>query len=389
MVVPDASGYGYAARNSSVFMVDLEDSLSALASGGRGLRLEAWVGVKATRKILYISPVGERGGAETVLLNILKYHDRHVYEPVVGFLRSGPLVREVEELGVRTVPFPTTRFRDIRGTLKTIRCIRSYLQQEQIRVVFGNMAMGHLYGGLAAIGIETKAVWFLHGISDRFFGVDLAATQVPSSAIFVFTEAARRAKARFSPWGKVLLLPGCVDLSRFDPGSVTKGTLRQELGIGAKEVIVANVARLQRWKGQSLFLHAAGLVHSSNPAVHFVLVGGSLFGLELDYAEQLKQDATRLLPKGKVHFLGHRHDLPQILADVDLLVHCPLTREPFGLDALEAMAMGVPVVGTRTGNTDEVVAPGETGALVPPGDPLAAGSRRTVRSACASRTGSG
>lgn len=327
------------------------------------------LGMSPPTKVLYISPVGERGGAETVLLNILKYHNRKAYEPVVGFLRPGPLVSEVEELGIRTVVFPTTKFRDFRATLKTIRSIRSYLQHERVRLVFGNMAMGHLYGGLAAIGTATRAVWFLHGISDRFIGVDLAATQVPSSAIFVFTEAARRAKARFSPWGKVLVLPGCVDLSRFDPGNVTKGTLREELGMGAKEVIVANVARLQRWKGQSLFLRAAALVHASNPSVHFVLVGGSLFGLELEYAEQLKQDAARLLPKGKVHFLGHRPDLPKILADVGLLVHCPLTSEPYGLDALEAMAMGVPVVATSTGSHEELVTDGETGALVPQGDP--------------------
>lgn len=327
--------------------------------------------MKSKERVLYISPVGERGGAETVLLNILKYHNRVRYEPAVGFLRTGPLVEEVKRLGVRTVAFPTTRFRNLLTTARVIRSIRAFIREEDVGLVFGNMPMGHLYGGLAAIGSRTAAIWFLHGIPDRVSLVDFAAARIPAKVVFVFTEAAGRAVARLHPAAEVVVVPGCVDLARFDPLTVPNGLLRQELEIDRDGLIVAHVARLQRWKGQSLFLQAAALVHRSLPRCHFVLVGGSLFGLEQSYAEEIRQEASQMLPSRNVHFLGHRHDLPQILADVDLLVHCPLTREPFGLDALEAMAMGVPVVGTRTGNTDEVVAPGETGALVPPGDPVA------------------
>jgi glycosyltransferase involved in cell wall biosynthesis len=98
------------------------------------------------------------------------------------------------------------------------------------------------------------------------------------------------------------------------------------------------------------------------------VVGGTLFGLEQDYEHELKQEGARLLPAGSVHFLGHRPDLPEILADVDVLVHCPLTPEPFGLVLLEAMAMQVPVVATHAGGPKEIVNHGETGNLVPPGD---------------------
>jgi glycosyltransferase involved in cell wall biosynthesis len=237
-----------------------------------------------------------------------------------------------------------------------------------VGLVFGNMAMGHLYGGLAAMGTETRAVWFQHGVPDDFSGVDFVAARVPSRVIFMYTEAARRAQARFHARAQLVPIPGCVDLARFDPLAVRKGVLRQELGIEPDGLLVACVARLQRWKGQSLFLRAAVLVHASCPRTHFLVVGGTLFGLEQDYARQLEQEGARLLPAGRVHFLGHRPDLPEILADVDVLVHCPVTPEPFGLVVLEAMAMQVPVVATRAGGPMEIVNHGETGTLVPPGD---------------------
>jgi glycosyltransferase involved in cell wall biosynthesis len=327
--------------------------------------------VKTKARVLYLSPVGERGGAEAMLLQILKYQNRDVFEPLTGFLHDGPLIEEVESLGVPTVLFPATRFRRILTTVRTIRSIRSFLRQERIGLVFGNMAMAHLYGGLAALGTDTQAVWFQHGLPNILSGVDYAAARVPSKLIFVYTEAARRAEARFHPRSRIVPIRGSVDLARFDPMKVSSHALRQELGIEKDALLVACVARLQRWKGQSLFLAAAALVRSSFPTAQFVVVGGTLFDLDKGYARDLVEEAAQVLPPGMVHFLGHRSDLPDILADVDVLVHCPLTPEPFGLVILEAMAMQVPVVATLGGGPDEIVTDGETGVLVAPRDAAA------------------
>jgi glycosyltransferase involved in cell wall biosynthesis len=320
-------------------------------------------------KVLYVSPVGERGGAETLLLQILKYQSRQRYQPMVAFLRDGPLVQEVQLLGAPTVVFPTTRFRDLITTTRTILSIRSFLRHERVALAFGNMAMGHLYGGLAALGTETRAVWFQHSTPQRSLGVDLVATQVPAKAVFVYTEGARRSQAKLNPRRRIAVIPGCTDVARFDPRRVNRGALRRELKIDADCPIVACVARLQRWKGHSLFLRTGALVHRAISRAHFVIVGGALFGLEQDYEQELRREAAQLLPRDHVHFLGHRHDLPEILADIDLLVHCPITPEPFGLVLLEAMAMQVPVVATRAGGPAEIVLDGRTGILVPLGDP--------------------
>jgi glycosyltransferase involved in cell wall biosynthesis len=70
----------------------------------------------------------------------------------------------------------------------------------------------------------------------------------------------------------------------------------------------------------------------------------------------------------RVHFAGFQESVGSYLSALDLYVH-PSIKEAFGLAVVEAMAMGKAVVATTTGGLPEVVAQGETGLLVPPGDP--------------------
>lgn len=322
-------------------------------------------------KILYVSPVGERGGAETTLINILKYHDRQTFEPIVCFLKQGPLVDDVAQLGIRTFFASTSRLRHLSRTCRAIRFIRSIIANERVHLVFGNMAMGHVYAGMAALGTRARAVWFQHAIMERPDAVDLAASVVPTSAILVFSEAARRAQARLSRRRRIVVVPCGIDLASFCPTATPRTALRHELGIATDTPLVACVARLQRGKGQSLFLEAAARVRTRGVQAHFVVVGGSLFGLDPGYAEQLVEEARGPSLAGCVHFLGHRDDVPRVLADVDVLVHCPLKPEAVGLVILEAMAMQVAVVANVSGGSVEIIKHGENGLVVPSGDATA------------------
>ena len=72
----------------------------------------------------------------------------------------------------------------------------------------------------------------------------------------------------------------------------------------------------------------------------------------------------------KVRFIGYVADIPKIYAALDVFV-LPSRWEGFGLVLLEAMAAGKPIVATRVGAIPEVVVDGETGVLIPAGDPLA------------------
>src|SRR5262249_581198 len=86
------------------------------------------------------------------------------------------------------------------------------------------------------------------------------------------------------------------------------------------------------------------------------------------YLESLRQRTAELGLSDRVVFLGTRDDIPEVLAALDVLVHCPTAPEPFGRVLAEAMAVGCPVVAACCGGIPEVVDDGVTGLLVPPGD---------------------
>jgi glycosyltransferase involved in cell wall biosynthesis len=120
------------------------------------------------------------------------------------------------------------------------------------------------------------------------------------------------------------------------------------------------VARLDPQKGLGDLLEAAARV----PDASFVVAGDG------PDRERLGETARSLGLHDRVCFLGHRDDVPDLLRSCDVFV-LPSLYEGFPLSVLEAMAAGKPVIATAVGGTPEAVSDGETGFLVPPGDPSA------------------
>ncbi len=315
--------------------------------------------------VLYVSPVAERGGAEAVLLNLLRFHDRTRFRPIGCFLRTGPVVDQARELA-EVVVIPTGRLRSY-STLSAIRAIRRVIEERNVDVVFGNMTMGHVYGGVAAVGTKARAVWFEHGIIGAPEMLDRIAARVPAALTFTASAVASRARAALNGNTPIRVVPAGIDVDQYESSRYPRGLIRGAFGISSDAPVVACIARLQRWKGQSLFLRAASAIRRVHPNARFLVVGGTLFGLEAQYAEELKQEARALGVDDVVHFAGHRDDVPAVLASVDVLVHCPIRPEPFGLVVVEAMAMGVPVVSVTGSGPEEILTP-ETGILVQPDD---------------------
>lgn len=149
---------------------------------------------------------------------------------------------------------------------------------------------------------------------------------------------------------------------------VTPGSRRTErreprprLGLAWHARLVLTVGRLTEQKGHRYLLEAIPAVVAREPEVDFLWAGeGPLEG-------ELRERARALGVAPWVHFLGRRDDIGALLAAADLFV-LPALFEGLPLAALEAMAAGLPVVGTRVCGTSEAVADGITGRLVPAGD---------------------
>ncbi|MDG4830223.1 glycosyltransferase [Solwaraspora sp. WMMD1047] len=136
---------------------------------------------------------------------------------------------------------------------------------------------------------------------------------------------------------------------------------------------VLTVGRLVERKGFADVIQAMALV----PEAECLVVGGPPAD-ELDtdpYAVRLRELAASAGVADRVRLVGAvpREDMPYWYRSADLLVAAPWY-EPFGLTPLEAMACGVPVIGTAVGGLTDTIVDGQTGDLVPPRDPAALGA---------------
>jgi glycosyltransferase involved in cell wall biosynthesis len=168
-----------------------------------------------------------------------------------------------------------------------------------------------------------------------------------------------------------------VDLAKFDPARVDREAARRALGLDPRTVVLAVVAQLTPWKGQDDAIRALAALRSDQGSnVALLLAGSAKFsgpGTQFDnreYERGLHGLASELGVADRVHFIGERGDVPEVLAATDLLL-LPSWQEAFGRIAIEAMAMGVPVLATEVGGPAEVVRPGVDGLLLPPRRPEA------------------
>ncbi len=150
--------------------------------------------------------------------------------------------------------------------------------------------------------------------------------------------------------------------------SVDRPAVLQRLGLPPDARIALTVARLEPQKGYQHLLAAAPAVLASHPRLHLVWVGAG------SQADDLRRQVESSGLSGRVHLVGSRADVPELMAAADVLV-LPSLFEGLPLVVLEAMACGLPVLATRVSGTTEAVEDGSTGRLVPAADPsaLAAG----------------
>jgi glycosyltransferase involved in cell wall biosynthesis len=161
-----------------------------------------------------------------------------------------------------------------------------------------------------------------------------------------------------------VVIPNGFDTSLFVPSPEARISIRRELGVEEKALLIGLVARFDPAKNHAGFLQSASLLLKTHPDAHFVLAGKQIVASN----ELLTAIARRLDILDRLHLLGERDDTPRLLAALDIATlssHC----EGFPNVIGEAMACGVPCAVTDVGDSAWLV--GDTGRVVPPSDPLA------------------
>ncbi len=166
------------------------------------------------------------------------------------------------------------------------------------------------------------------------------------------------------PTHRIVVAPRGVD-DRFLASVSAKRVqqVRWELSVSARVPSVLMTGRLTRWKGQHVLLKALAGVQDIPWVVAFA--GSST---QPAYADELQTLAHTLGLDKRVRWLGQRADMPDLNAAATVAVSCSTSPEAFGRVAIEAMAVGTPVIATALGGSLETVLDGTTGWLVPPHD---------------------
>jgi sugar transferase (PEP-CTERM/EpsH1 system associated) len=162
------------------------------------------------------------------------------------------------------------------------------------------------------------------------------------------------------PASRISTIYNGVDVEAYTPRDENTGREeRLKLGLPSDEILVGSVGTLYWVKDPENFLTAAALVLQQRDDVSFLWVGGG------PLKETLQTRAIELGIEGKIHYLGWRDDVSNILATLDIFV-LPSLIEGFSYSILEAMASGLPVVATDVGGNSELIQNNGTGFLVPP-----------------------
>jgi glycosyltransferase involved in cell wall biosynthesis len=166
------------------------------------------------------------------------------------------------------------------------------------------------------------------------------------------------------PSAKIIVRHLGVDTNRFFPDSTARGILGTDLGLQPDDVVVSTVSVLRSFKNPQTIIQACGLLATRSVPFKLLVAGD---GAMLNDLQEL---AVKLGVADRIHWLGYCADPVSLLQASDIFVLAS-TGEAFGLVLAEAMACGVPVVGSRSGAIPEIVDDSLTGLLANPRDEVA------------------
>ncbi len=307
------------------------------------------------------------GGTERQLLVLLQHLDRERFEShIVVFNPSphGELHDEFEQLGIPVITVPP----ECRRIPQRVRFLWRTFRRLAPDVVHSWTAHDNPYAGV---------VGRLAGVRARFGSLrtTLRSTLMANlprtyrwlvlfgvAELVVNSETCARELRELGVRSRrIRLLRNCVPLMPAPaPAELT------ELGIKASHRLVGLVGNLRAVKDHLFFVDAMARVLPEVPELRVLLVGQPLPS-EPDYPRRIEERIDRHGLRGRFVITGFRSDIPALLRRMEI---CCLTSKSEGMPnvVLEAMAAGRPVVATRVGGVPELVADGDSGYLIEPGD---------------------
>ncbi len=303
------------------------------------------------------------GGAEVMLIQLAEELRRrgHVVTPVGPARGQGWLSGRLRSLGFDRRTFNLRRTLDPLCALELARMLREL----RVDVVHSHEFTMAVYGGAAASWLGVPHVVTMHGnesVMDAWRRRLALRWSWKRSRAYVAVSSHTRAEMETRlglPDGAIHVIPNGVPIR---PGE--RELTRRKLGVEDDDVLILTVGNLRRRKGHAVLLNALAELQRAGCAAPWQLaIAGD---------GRQRENLTRLTAElgitDRVQLLGHRDDIPDLQAAADIYA-MPSYWEGMPLAILEAMIVGKSIVASRVGGIPEMLREGDSGLLVPAGDP--------------------
>jgi glycosyltransferase involved in cell wall biosynthesis len=246
------------------------------------------------------------------------------------------------------------------------RRIREAARQLGAQVIYSHGSWPNHLSAEATRGAAIPVVWHVHSAFSRANHV--AARVAARRGRLARVIAVSRATARpYEPLAPVTIVYNGVDLGACGAAS-REPRLRAALDIPAGAFVFGYAGRLVAHKGTAVAAAAAADVLASTPDAYFVVLGANPASGTRDVLGDMRAVLTARGVADRCRFPGYISEPLAFIAGFDASLVPSTYEDPCPLAVIEALALGVPVIGSRAGGIPELVDDGETGVLVPPGD---------------------
>ncbi|MCS6922788.1 MAG: glycosyltransferase [Fimbriimonadales bacterium] len=319
-------------------------------------------------RVAHVLPALQTGGAERLAVNLCIYHTARtepaclIYDPPSGTHYE----RQLEQAQIPLLSAHKRRAYDLGVFVRLLRLLRglkldvAHLHISGINYLFPLLPL-----------LRLPSVYTVHSIAERDLHARCGGRLVQYLAFryrlggvqpVAISEQVRVSFQQLYGWGELPVIWNGIPVDEFAPSPERRTHWRTREGFTESEILIVSVAGFRPPKNLSLLVRAFARLPLAE--ARLLLVGSG------EQEMQVRALAQELRVTTRVHFLGVRSDIPELLNACDLFV-LSSDWEGTPMAIMEAMASGLPVVSTAVGGVPELVQHGTTGLLVPKGDEAA------------------
>ena len=327
--------------------------------------------------IVFLHSSSELYGSDRSLLNLVKNLDKDKFNITVILPEDGPLVDKINsfdnvEVIINELAVLRRKNLSLSGMskyfielIRSIKFINNLIKEKSIDIVYTNTSVIFV-GGISAKICKVKSVWHIREIIKSKYERFIVSKIVNIFSDYIIANSKATAEAISKNKDKVKVVYNAIDIEK-NSGLEDIDEFYKEVAatiVRSNEKIKIGMAgRINRWKGQKLFVDMAKLVSEENDNVEF-LIAGDVYKGEDYILDDLKGYILESGVKDKIGLLGQVDNMSNFYKKLDIFVLPSIQPEPFGLVVIEAMNNKLPVVATNHGGPVEIIDNNIDGFLV-------------------------